>query len=95
MKLSDLLRGAGGLTPGAYPERATLLRVGPGQQIETLAVNLTTLGDKPESDLVLQRGDALQVRMRSEAAVVTKVRIDDSSPSPGSTSGRRRCGSAT
>jgi protein involved in polysaccharide export with SLBB domain len=83
MRLSDLLRGAGGLTPGAYPERAALLRLTADRNYETSAVDLTGLADKPGSDLVLQRGDILQVRLRSEVVPVTKVRIDGYVTKPG------------
>ena len=83
MRLSDLLRMAGGLIPGAYPERATLLRLTPERDYETVAVALTRLAEQPDTDLTLARGDILQVRLRSEVAAEAKVRIDGFVNKPG------------
>lgn len=83
MRLSDLLRRAGGLSAGAYPERAALLRLTPERSYETIAVNLTRLTEQPETDLKLERGDILRVRWRSEVIAQTKVRIDGYVNKPG------------
>ncbi len=83
MKLSDLLRGAGGLVPGAYPERATLLRLTPEHDYATISVSLTHLAEEPGTNLILQRGDILQVHLRSEVAPEAKVRIDGFVNKPG------------
>jgi protein involved in polysaccharide export with SLBB domain len=83
MKLSDLLRIAGGLAAGAYPDRATLLRLTPERDYETISVNLAHLAERPETDLALQRGDLLQVRLRSEVLAEAKVRIDGFVQKPG------------
>lgn len=83
LRLSDLLRMAGGLQPGAYVERATLLRLTPARDYATVAVDLTDLGAQPERDLVLARGDILRVSLRSEVAAQAKVRIDGFVNKPG------------
>ena len=83
MKLSDLLRVAGGLTPGAYPERATLLRLTADRRYETSPLDLTHLADQPATDLALQRGDILDVHLRADVVPATKVRIDGFISKPG------------
>ncbi len=83
MRLSDLLRRAGGLSAGAYPERAALLRLTPDRSYETIAVNLSRLTERSETDLILERGDILQVRLRSEVTGEPKLRIDGYVNKPG------------
>lgn len=63
MRVSDLLRLAGGPTASAALNRARLVRIGAGGQKEAVDVDLTTVLREPggPSDLLLRDGDLLQV----------------------------------
>ena len=66
--VSRLLMMAGGPLPGAYMDRADLLRLTADKTYEIIPVNLrAALDGEPDADIALQRGDILTV-MRQEDA---------------------------
>ena len=77
MRLSHLLFIAGGPVPGAYLERAELFRLNPNQQYQTVAVSpQAALHGDPEADIVLERGDILQVKRREEVQPASLAYIE-------------------
>jgi protein involved in polysaccharide export with SLBB domain len=76
MRVSDLVKQAGGLFEGAYTPQANLLRLGEDQRREIIGVNLelALAGDEKEN-LELQRGDILNVLSREEATEASQVRV--------------------
>ncbi|MEA3401867.1 MAG: SLBB domain-containing protein [Armatimonadota bacterium] len=84
LRVSQLVMRAGGLTPEAYTGRADLLRVGEDQSWQVIPVNLAAAlkGDE-EEDIVLQRGDRLQVKTREEVGQAGTVHIEGLVHSPG------------
>ena len=77
MRLSHLLLIAGGPVPGAYLGRAELLRINPNQRYQAIAVNLqAALGRQIEADIMLERGDILQVKLQEEVEPVPQAYIE-------------------
>lgn len=77
MRISQLLFEAGGPVPGAHLERAALLRIGPDKRYQTIALDLrAALDGQPEADLVLERGDILEVKLREEVEPVAQAHIE-------------------
>ncbi len=76
IRVSDLIKQAGGLIEGAYTTRANLLRIGENQRQKLIPVDLAAaLQRDPEDDLLLKRGDTLQVLHRSEVAEVSEIHV--------------------
>jgi len=76
LRVSQLLTRAGGLLPAAYTERADLLRLTPEQTWSLVPVDLAAaLAGDAEQDLVLVRGDRLQVRTRDELGLAGQVHV--------------------
>ncbi len=92
MTVRELVMLAGGLLPGAYTERAEVLRLTPDQREAILPVALVTpapgsqqrpgtTGVSPveqerPEDLPLQRGDLLRVLAREDVTLPSQVHID-------------------
>jgi len=77
MRVSQLLFLAGGLVPGAYVQRAELLRLNADQRYETMAVNLRDAAyGEPEADIVLERGDIVHVKLQDEVEPTPQVYIE-------------------
>ncbi|MFW5866674.1 MAG: SLBB domain-containing protein [Armatimonadota bacterium] len=76
MRVSDLVKQAGGLVEGAYTPQANLMRIGADQRRELISIDLgaAVAGDR-RADLELQRGDRLQVLRRAEVAEASEVRV--------------------
>ncbi|MFP3903172.1 MAG: SLBB domain-containing protein [Armatimonadota bacterium] len=76
MRVSDLVMQAGGLVPNAHTDRANLLRLTPAQSYEMVPVNLyAALGGDTDADIVLKRGDILQVKLQEEAGEAATVHV--------------------
>lgn len=76
LRVSQLIARAGGLAPGAWAGRADLLRLTGEQTQEVIAVDLAAaLSGDAEEDLVLQRGDRLEVKTREEVGRAGEVHI--------------------
>lgn len=76
LRISQLLLRAGGLAPGAWTERADLLRLTPQRTYEVIPVNLAAaLDGDPDEDVVLRRGDRLVVRDRTALGRTDEVHI--------------------
>ncbi|HUS80347.1 MAG TPA: SLBB domain-containing protein, partial [Armatimonadota bacterium] len=74
LTVSQLLQLAGGALPGAYMERADLLRLTLERTWEVIPVNLrAALAGEPGADVDLRRGDVLQVNTREEAGLKDRV----------------------
>ncbi|MGE5532487.1 MAG: SLBB domain-containing protein [Bacteroidota bacterium] len=77
MTVRDLVALAGGLLPGAYIERAQLVRVAPDQKLEYMPVDLAAaLQGNPQANVALQDNDVLAIRPRLEMGGPDLVRID-------------------
>lgn len=76
MRVSDLVKRAGGLAEGAYTPQANLLRLGPDQRRQIIAVNLdrAMTGDRA-ADVVVERGDILDVLLREYVTEPSQVRV--------------------
>ncbi|MBU0610491.1 MAG: SLBB domain-containing protein [Armatimonadetes bacterium] len=84
MRVSDLVRLAGGVTDTAFVGRADLLRLQPDKQVAVLAVELAqALAGEGTADLPLQARDELQVKAREEAMVKSVVHVDGFVNEPG------------
>ncbi len=84
MKVSDLVRQAGGPAENAYVDRATILRIGSDQRREVLSLNLAAaLAGETEADLALSRGDVLVVYDRANVAPPSQVEIAGFVENPG------------
>lgn len=84
MTVQELVMQAGDLLPGAYTERAELLRVRPDQRLQIVPVNLAEAArGVAEANLVLQRGDTLNVLPRSSVTEDSLVHVDGFVRSPG------------
>lgn len=76
MRVSHLVKQAGGLAEGAYARRANLLRLGNDQRRELIAVDLgAALAGVDDANLLLKRGDSLTVLTRLQVAEVSQVRV--------------------
>ena len=85
MRVADLLLIAGGPQPGAYLERADLLRITPDQRWELLSANLAAAqAGEGVANLELQRGDRLQVALRDQVLPPAMVQVSGLVQKPGS-----------
>lgn len=76
MRVRDLILAAGDLLPGAYTERAEVLRVTPEQKTLITPVNLAqALAGSDADNIRLQRGDTLKVIYRSEVTGQSQAHI--------------------
>ncbi|MFW5867915.1 MAG: SLBB domain-containing protein, partial [Armatimonadota bacterium] len=76
LRVSQLIMRAGGLEPGAWLERADLLRLTEDQTWEVIPVDLeAALAGDPQADLVLQRGDRIEVKTRAQVGREGEVHI--------------------
>ncbi len=75
MRVLDLLAAAGGLTPQAAGEAATLTRAGPDGRQEVLPVDLPELLRRPDSldNVAVRAGDLLVVPTAGQLAVLGEV----------------------
>ena len=74
MRVSDMLRLAGGPAEGAYLQRASLMRLGADQRREIMPVALgAARAADTEADLPVERGDILLVLSRSETAPASDI----------------------
>lgn len=87
MRVRDLILAAGDLLPGAYTERAEVLRVTPDRKTLIAPVNLArAIADSDSDNIPLQSGDILKVYYRSqvtghsEAHIAGAVRKEGSYP---------------
>lgn len=84
MRVSDLVKQGGGLLEGAFTTRANLLRLTADQQREIIPVKLgDALTGAEDADLLLARGDRLEVLKRSEVAVEGMVEVGGYVGDPG------------
>ena len=84
MTVRDLVLRAGDLLPGAYTERAELLRLTADQRRRLLPINLTkAMQDDQQNNMILQRGDILKVLAREDVAVESEVHADGFVRNPG------------
>ncbi len=76
LRISQLILRAGGLAPEAWLERADLLRLTEDQTWKIMPVDLeAALAGDPLADVVLLRGDRLQVNTRAQVGRETTVHI--------------------
>ncbi len=76
LRVSQLVMRAGGLAPEAWLERADLLRLTENQTWQVVPVDLeAAMAGEDAADLVLQRGDRLEVRTRAEVGRESEVHI--------------------
>ncbi len=76
LRVSQLIMRAGGLAPEAWLERADLLRLTESQTWQVVPVDLqSAIEGDDAADLVLQRGDRLEVRTRAEVGRDSEVHI--------------------
>jgi len=84
MRVSRLMLLAGGPLPGAYLERATVLRLTADQRREVIKVALqAALAGDRDSDLELACGDLLRVALREEAVPASVAHVDGYVQTPG------------
>ena len=84
MRLSDLIRMAGGVRPEAYPERVTILRTLPDSTRQMLAVALGADGlPRPAEDPELREQDEVTVFSRTEHRPLRYVEISGAVAQPG------------
>ncbi len=77
MTVRDLVMLAGALLPGAYTERAEILRLTPDQRARILPVSLLqALSEEGPENIPLQRGDILKVLARKDVALPSVVHLD-------------------
>ncbi len=85
LRISQLIARAGGLAPEAYAERADLLRLSDEQTWRLIPVKLrAALAGDADADLVLRRGDRLEVRTRDEVGLSGEVHVAGLVRVPGS-----------
>ncbi len=85
MRVSDLLMLAGGPKPGAYTERANLLRLRPDSRYECVPVSIKmALAGDDDADITLRNGDIIEIRSAAEATIQCEVHIDGMVQAPGS-----------
>lgn len=76
LRVSQLIMRAGGLEPEAWLERADLLRLTQNQTWRVIPVDLQrALEGDPVADIVLARGDRLEVRTRAQVGRDATVHI--------------------
>ncbi len=76
MRVSDLVLRVGGLAEGAYTPQANLLRIGPNQRRQVIAVDLdAALAGDPDADVVIERGDVLEVLLREMVCAPSEVNV--------------------
>ena len=76
LRISQLVLRAGGLAPEAWTGRADLLRLTPEQTYKIIPVDLqAALREEAGADIVLQRGDRLQVMTRADVGMVGRAHI--------------------
>jgi protein involved in polysaccharide export with SLBB domain len=84
MRLSDLIRMAGGVRPEAYPERVTILRSLPDSTRQMLAVALGADGlPRPPEDPELRELDEVTVFSRTEHRPLRYVEVSGAVAQPG------------
>jgi polysaccharide export outer membrane protein len=77
MTVRDLVALAGGLLPGAYTERAEIVRVTPDQQRQVVPVQLgAALAGDPQANVTLQDNDILTVWSREQLGGPQMVRVE-------------------
>ncbi len=76
MRVSDLVKQAGGLIEGAYTDRANVMRIGADQRRHLIPVEIgaAIAGDRG-ANVELQRGDILQVLVREEVTPISEVHV--------------------
>ncbi len=76
LRVSQLIMRAGGVSPEAWLKRADLLRLTEDQNWKVMAVDLAAAleGDE-QADVVLQRGDRLQIKTRADVGRDDTVQI--------------------
>ena len=76
MRVRDLILAAGDLLPGAYTERAEVLRVTPDRRTLIAPVNLArAIADSDSDNIPLQSGDILKVYYRSQVTGQSQAHI--------------------
>ncbi len=96
MRVSDLVKRAGGLAEGAYTPQANLLRLGPDERREIIPVTLDRgLAGDEDADVLLARGDVLEVLAREVATDESLVRVAGLVNTPGATRVCRGCACPT
>ena len=84
IRVSDLVKQAGGLLEGAYTPRANLMRLGADQRRELIPVNVgAALAGDVDADLELQRGDTLVVLTRAEVTEESLIHVTGLVPNVG------------
>jgi len=84
MTVRELVMMAGDLLPGAYTERAEILRLTPDQRRRIIPIDLAKATQGGEnSTVVLQRGDILNVMARDDVTVKSEVYADGYVRTPG------------
>jgi len=84
LAVSQLLLLAGGALPGAYMERADLLRLTTDKTYEIMPVNLrAALAGDVDADIILQRGDILTVIRQEDARPLSSAYISGYVGKPG------------
>lgn len=85
MRVRDLILAAGDLLPGAYTDRAEVLRVTPDRRRLIAPVNLArALADSETDNIPLQAGDTVKVYYRSEVTGQSVAHIAGSIRNEGS-----------
>jgi len=77
MSVQDIVLLAGDLLPGAYTQRAEVLRLTPDQRRMIIPIELSKAMDgDPQENIVLRRSDIVQVLSRDEVTLRSTVYID-------------------
>jgi len=84
MRVSQLVLQAGGLAAGAYTKRANLLRLTATQKRRLIPVDVAAaLAGDLQADLVLERGDVLQIIRQEDAVPGAVVHVNGLVQKPG------------
>ncbi len=85
IRVRDLVLASGDLLPGAYTERAEVLRIAPDRKTQIVSVNLAeALAGAVDHNIALQRGDTVRVLLRSDVTGQSLAHIAGLVRNPGS-----------
>ncbi len=84
MRVADVIKLAGGLAEGAFTERANVMRIGDDARRYIVPVNIgAAIAGDAEENIVVERGDVVQVLLRSEVTEPSEVQVEGLVNEPG------------